>query len=149
VTVLERLVARVRDRAAIRLWHMLALLPNSDQQAKLAALLEVPDGAKSSHLDQLRRAPTRISGPALVTALQRLEDIRALGIGHLSLSHIPPNRLRALARYGAAARAQAIAQMTPERRTATLLAFAYAFEETAMDDALESVWKQSLYKRRP
>ena len=63
VTVLERLVARVRDRAAIRLWHMLARLPNSDQQAKLAALLELPDGANSSPLDRLRRAPTRISGP--------------------------------------------------------------------------------------
>ena len=137
MTVLERLVARVRDRAAIRLWHMLARLPNSGQQAKLAALLEIPDGANSSHLDRLRRAPTRISGPALVTALQRLADIRALGIGSLSLSHLPPNRLRALARYGAAARAQAIAQMTPERRMATLLAFAYVFEERAMDDALD------------
>jgi TnpA family transposase len=137
VTVLERLVARVRDRAAIRLWHKLALLPNSDQQAKLAALLEVSDGAISSPLDRLRRAPTRISGPALVTALHRLEEIRAIGIGPLSLAHIPPNRLRALARYGAAARAQAIAQMTPERRMATLLAFAAVFEETAMDDALD------------
>jgi len=137
VTVLERLVARVRDRAAIRLWHMLARLPNSDQQAKLAALLELPDGANSSPLDRLRRAPTRMSGPALVTALQRLEDIRELGVGQLSLSHLPPNRLRALARYGAAARAQAIVQMTPERRMATLLAFAYVFEARAMDDALD------------
>ena len=137
VTVLERLVARVRDRAAVRLWHMLARLPNNDQQAKLAALLEIPDGANSSLLDRLRRAPTRVSGPALVTALQRLEDIRELGIGQLCLSHLPPNRLRALARYGAAARAQAIAQMTPERQMATLLAFAYVFEERAMDDALD------------
>ena len=74
---------------------------------------------------------------ALVTALQRLEDIRELGVGQLSLSHLPPNRLRALARYGAAARAQAIVQMTSERRMATLLAFAYVFEERAMDDALD------------
>jgi hypothetical protein len=105
VTVLERLVARVRDRAAVRLWHRLARLPKSDQQTQLAALLEIPDGANSSPLDRLRRAPTRSSGPALVTALQRLEDIRALGIGQLSLSHLPPHRLRALARYGAAASA--------------------------------------------
>jgi TnpA family transposase len=137
VTVLERLVARVRDRAAVRLWQRLARLPTSAQQAKLATLLEIPDGAHSSLLDRLRRAPTRMSGPALVTALQRLEDIRALGVGQLSLTHIPPNRLRALARYGAAARAQAIAQMTPERRMATLLAFASVFEERAMDDALD------------
>ncbi len=137
VTVLERLVARVRDRAAIRLWHLLAVLPNADQQAKLEALLEIPDGARSSHLDRLRRAPSRISGPALVAALHRLEEIREIGIGDLPLNHIPPNRLRALARYGAAARAQAIAQMTPERQTATLFAFAHAFEYIAMDDALD------------
>ncbi len=137
VTVLERLVARVRDRAALRLWHLLAVLPNAEQQAKLEALLDVPDGARSSHLDRLRRAPTRISGPALVAALHRLEEIREIGIGHLPLHHIPPNRLRALARYGAAARAQAIAHMTPERRTATLFAFARAFEHIAMDDALD------------
>jgi TnpA family transposase len=137
VTVLERLVARVQDRAATRLWHRLAQLPNAVQQANLEALVAVPDGARSSPLDQLRRAPVRVSGPALVAALHRLDAIRALGVSALSLDHIPPNRLRALARYGAAARAQTIARMAPERRLATLLAFARTFELTAMDDALD------------
>lgn len=137
VTVLERLVARVRDRAALRLWHLLAQLPRPDQQARLEALLQVPEGGRSSLLDRLRQAPTRVSGPGLVAALQRLEAIRALGVGDLPLMHIPPNRLRALARYGASARAQAIAQMAPERRLATLLAFAQAFEVIALDDALD------------
>ncbi|MEE9146074.1 MAG: Tn3 family transposase [Candidatus Tectomicrobia bacterium] len=137
VTVLARLVARIRDRAATRLWHRLAQLPNADQQAKLVALVHVPDGVRASPLDQLRRAPVRVSGPALIDALQRVDDIRALGVGKLPLEHIPPNRLRALARYGAAARAQAIARMTQERRIATLLAFARAFELIAIDDALD------------
>jgi hypothetical protein len=104
VTVLERLVARVRDRAALRLWHILAQLPTPDQQVRLETLLQVPEGARSSHFDRLRHAPTRVSGPALVAALQRLEAIRALGVSDLPLAHLPPNRLRALARYGAAAR---------------------------------------------
>ena len=106
MTVLERLVASIRDRAATRLWQQLAQLPNADQQAKLEALLEVPEGARSSALDRLRRAPTRVSGPALVAALQRLEDLRATGVSRLSVAHLPPNRLRDLARYAAAARAQ-------------------------------------------
>ena len=66
---------------------------------------------------------------------ERVEAIRDLSVGELPRDHLPPNRLRALARYGAAARAQAIARMTPERRSATLLAFARAFEYIAMDDA--------------
>ena len=130
-------MARVRDRTALRLWHRLAILPTADQQTKLEALLQVAEGERVSPLERLRRAPTRISGPTLVTALQRLEEIRAIGVGELPLDHLPPNRLRALARYGAAARAQAIAQMTPERRLATLVAFASAFEQTALDDALD------------
>jgi len=69
--------------------------------------------------------------------LQRLAAIRALEVGDLPFTPIPPNRLRALARYGAAARAQAMAQMAPERRLATLLAFAHAFEVLALDDALD------------
>jgi Domain of unknown function (DUF4158) len=137
VTVLERLVARVRDRAALRLWHLLAQLPTPDPQARLETLLQVPEGARSSHFDRLRHAPTRVSGPALVAALQRLETIRALGVSGLPLAHLPPNRLRAFARSAAAARAQAIAQMTPERRLAALLAFAHRFESSAMDDALD------------
>ena len=47
VTVLARLVARIRDRAAMQLWHRLAQLPNVEQQAKLEALLHVQDGARS------------------------------------------------------------------------------------------------------
>jgi TnpA family transposase len=137
VTTLERLVARVRDRCAARLWQRLAHLPTAEQKANLEALLHLPEGAWSTPLDRLRRAPTRVSGPALVAALHRLEEIRRLGVGDLALEHLPLNRLRAVARYGAAARAQAIARMAPERRMATLLAFAQAFERTAMDDALD------------
>ena len=136
VTTLERLVARVRDRAAERLWHQLTRLTNADQQANLDSLLQIPEGQYTTSLDRLRRAPDRVSGPGLVAALHRLDEIRALGVSEISLDHLPLNRLRALARYAAAARAQAISRMVPDRRTATLLAFAHAFERTAMDDAI-------------
>ena len=102
VTTLERLVARVRDRSAARLWHLLAQLPNADQQANLDSLLHVPEGEWSPRpwigFDE---PPARVSGPALVAALHRLEEIRALGVSDLSLDHLPLNRLRALARYAA------------------------------------------------
>lgn len=137
VTVLARLISRTRSRVARRLWHTLTCLVNEGQRAQLEALLVVSPGVYQSSLDRLRRAPTRISCPALVNALHRLEEIRALGVGNIPLIGIPPSRLKTLARHAGAVRAQAIARMPEDRRIATLFAFACASEVKAMDDALD------------
>jgi hypothetical protein len=137
VTVLTRLIASVRDRAAARLWRSLAGLPSQKQRKRLESLLITPTDERLSTLDRLRRAPTRISAPAMVGALERLDQIRALGGSQLNLARIPPGRVTALARYAAAAWAQTIARMPTERRIATLVAFAYVFEAIAQDDSLD------------
>jgi TnpA family transposase len=137
VTVLERLVGRVRDRAARRLWRLLAGAPTSLQRACLEGLLEVPAGERQSPLDQLRRGPNRVSAPALVGALDRLQAIRAIGVGDIDLGHLPSSRIQALARYASKTTAAMIARMPDERRLATLLAFAKHFEVIALDDALD------------
>lgn len=49
---------------------------------------------------------------------------------------MPAGRLRALARYGLAAKAQTLRRLTPDRRTATLLAAVWQLERDATDDAL-------------
>lgn len=137
VTTLTRLIARVRDRVSIRLWRILADLPNPEQRARLQGLLDIPVDARTSHLDRLRRSPTRVSAPGLIQALRRLEEIRAVDVGDLDFSSVPAGRLKALARYAAVARAAVIERMPRERRLATLLAFAHAFEFTAADEALD------------
>jgi hypothetical protein len=137
VTVLTRLIASIRDRAAPRLWCSLAHLPSPSQRKRLEDLLMPPTGERFSRLDQLRRAPTRISSPAMVAALARVDEIRALGISQLNLARIPPGRLSALARYAAAGGAYSIARMPEERRIATLVAFAFIFEAIAQDDSLD------------
>src|SRR3954470_3618652 len=73
----------------------------------------------------------------MVEALERLREIRALGVDHIDLSTVPPVRVQALARFAAAARAQAIARMPPPRRHATLLAFAKVQETAALDDVVD------------
>ncbi len=137
ITFLTRLISRVRARVAERLWRALASKVLVEQRANLEELLMVPQGSRLTELDQLRRAPTRVSGPALVSALSRLESIRALGVGDLPLDGVPKSRLTALARHAAAVRAQAIERMPQMRRIATLLAFAHEFEIKALDDALD------------
>jgi hypothetical protein len=106
----------VRDRASSRLWRVLAALPSADQKARLETLLVVGDGDRVSPLDRLRRAPTRISSPAMVLALNRLTELRSFGISRLDMAGLPSGRVKALARYAAAAWAASIPRMPPERR---------------------------------
>ncbi len=137
VSVLSRLVATVRDRAAARVWRLLARLPSGQQRTRLERLLEVKQDSRQSALDRLRRSPTRVSGPSLVAALERLEEIQGIGMGSLNFDRIPASRIKALARYAGATWAQTIERMTDDRRIATLVAFAHVYESTATDEALD------------
>ena len=135
VTVLARLVARVRGRAADRVYEALARLPTDDERERLEALLTVPEGKRVSRLERLRRAPVRVSGPALVEALGRVERAKALGT--FDDSGVPPARREALARYAMSAWAGTVGQMPESRRVATLVAFAEHVQRAALDDALD------------
>ena len=98
VSILARLVLRIRERTNARLYRRLARLPSAEQRAALEELLVIPAGARRSPLDRLRRGPTRATAPGLVQALRRLREVRALSMSELDLSAIPPGRLNALAR---------------------------------------------------
>jgi hypothetical protein len=134
-TVLARLVTSVRDQAATRLWQALAAVPDAGQRARLEALLVVPTESAprrwpaATRTDQChrRRAARR---------LHRLEEIRALGVSELDLGFAPAGQLEALARYATTAKAQAVARMSEQHRTATLLTAARHLETAAGDDAL-------------
>ncbi|MDC0948373.1 Tn3 family transposase [Gammaproteobacteria bacterium] len=136
-TTLTRLIAQIRDRASRRAWKRLAALPNKEQCRRLEALLPVAEGDRRSRFDQLRQSPTRVSSTSMISALARYEEIRSLGVRELDFSQIPPMRLKALARYAATGWAPSIARMPVDRRIATLVAFAYAFEAETLDDALD------------
>ena len=134
VTVLARLIARVRERTGRHLYRQLRIRLNPAQQEALESLLVVPPGQRLTRLEVLRTAPTRVSGSALVAALGRLNRVRALGVGDLSLHDLPEARLVRLARHAQVAWGQTLARMGGERRLATLLAFAQALERTATAD---------------
>jgi TnpA family transposase len=136
-SVLSRLIAEIRERAANRLWRRLSSLPPSEQKAKLETLLQVPEGMRASRFDHYRKGPVTISGPAFNAAVERYLELRAFGMRNLDFSRIPPVRLKNLARHAGVISMPKIARMADGKRTAILVAFARAFETIALDDALD------------
>lgn len=122
VSTLVRLVAARREAASQQLWEALSTLIDDEQQAMLDGLLEVPEGNRYSRLDTLRRPPTRVSGPAMVGALERAAEIHGLGAAEVDTSVIPPRRLAELSRYGMQGKASLLRRHGDSRRLATLLA---------------------------
>ncbi|HEY5428327.1 MAG TPA: DUF4158 domain-containing protein, partial [Solirubrobacteraceae bacterium] len=88
-SVLERLVARIRARAAQRLWRSLARGITPVQRDRLDALLLSNDG-RPSPLDRLRDGPYLRSGAELSRAVGRLDEVRLLIAGLPGTAHVPP-----------------------------------------------------------
>jgi hypothetical protein len=136
-SVLARLVAAVRDRAARRLHTRLVAAAPAELVARLEKLLLVPEGARRSELDRLRRPPFTPTITGLVKALQRLEEVRGLGAGALDLSGLPARRLAALARYADQAWATQLADLGSTRRVATLVVYTHLLTSSARDDVID------------
>ena len=97
--------------------------------------MEVPAGQQLSRLELLRAGPRRLTASEVAEAFQRLAAVRAVGAGDPTVD-VPAGRLRVLARYGLAGNAQTLRRLSPQRRTATLLAALWQLELDATDDAL-------------
>ena len=137
VSVLERFVARLRERVEVRLCRLLGSQLTSAQQTQLEALLQVPPGTRYSPLERLRSGPVSVSGPSLVRALERLRAVRDLGITIPDTVSIPPSRIAVLARFADKAKVSVVDRLPESRRWATLVAFIHTLEASAQDDALE------------
>jgi TnpA family transposase len=137
VSILERFVAKIRSRVESRLWNLLVQGITLTQQKQLEDLLQVPDNNRTSLLDRLRSGPIRVSAPAFVNALQRIQEINDLGIILPAVPNIPLSRITALSRFASAAKVTAINRLPPTRRLATLVAFIHCLKASAHDDALD------------
>ena len=136
-SALERLVARIRARAARRLWRTLARDVTRPQREQLDSLLVASEAGRPSPLDRLRDGPYLRSGAELSRAVSRLDEVRTLVMGLPGTAHVPPGRVTALARFAMVAKAQAVARLPKDRRAATLLAFVRTLEASAQDDVLD------------
>ena len=136
-STLTRLISEIRERATSRLWRRLSTLPTVEQKNRLDSILHVPDGQRTSQFDRFRKGPVTISGPAFNEAVDRYKDLQAFGMRELDFRHIPPARLKSLARHAGMISMYKVARMPSDKRFGILVAFAKAFESMTLDDALD------------
>ena len=137
VTTSERNIARVRARAAQRLWRQMLRGITADQQDRLEALFVPPESARQGPPDCLRDGPVLQSAAELARAVARLDEVRLLAAGLPRTDRLPRTYVLALARFAGAAKASAVACLPNDRRLATLIAFICTLEATAQDDVLD------------
>ncbi len=135
-TTLTRLISEVREKATLRLWNKLALIPSAEQRSQLEMLLGPTDCSRLSLLESLKKGPVTISGPAFNEAIERWKTLNDFGLHAENLSTLPAVRLKNLARYAGMTSVFNIAGMSPQKRMAVLVAFVLAWETLALDDAL-------------
>lgn len=137
VTVLERLVGRIRDRARTRLWRHLVASLSDDQRVRIAALFDEGDTSTFAALDALRTVPSRRMSSELYRHLDRLDAVRAFNLRPAPPRGVPAATLERLARVARVGKPSAIAVLQEPRRTATVAALFHTLEAAAQDDAAE------------
>lgn len=87
-------------------------------------------------LEQLRAPPTHSNARTLVSALERIKQIRTFTVSNLDLEHIAENRLAVLVRNGLTSKAAWLSVQSQERCFATLAVTMRYLEFQAVDEAL-------------
>ena len=141
VTVLERLISQVKERATARLWRKLAILPDASQCKRLENLLLITDRKNTSGLETVRQQITHESPVGFLKTIERYNKFCSLGAYSWDISSLPIGKIRVLSRYAATARAQAIERMPYDRKIATLVAFAVIFTISSQDNIIDYMLK--------
>lgn len=137
VSVVERFVGRIRDRAQRRLWKRLVAALDEKQRERIAKLFDEDNETRFAALDALRTVPTQRSSSEFLHHLDRLEAIRAFDLRPSPPQGVPAASLERLARVARAGKPSAIAVLQEPRRTATVAALFHTLETAAQDDAAE------------
>ena len=137
VSVIERFVGRIRDRAQKRLWKRLVAALDEKQRERIANLFDESSENSFAALDTLRTVPTQRSSSEFLHHFDRLDAIRAFELRPSPPKDVPAASLERLARVARAGKPSAIAALQEPRRTATVAALFHTLETAAQDDAAE------------
>jgi hypothetical protein len=133
---IERLGGTVRARARRQLWGRLADGLTDLQRRGLDQLLEVRSGGGQSTLAWLRQTAYAATTGNFPKLIDRLNQVRALGIESERATRVHQNYWLKLAREGGQSTVQHLAELEPLRRYATLTALALDLSATLTDEAL-------------
>src|SRR5450631_610901 len=133
---IERLGGSVRARAQRQLWGWLADGLTDRQRQGLDQLLEVRVGGGQSTLAWLRQTAYAATSGNFPKLIERLNQLRALGIEPERATRVHQNYWLKLAREGGQSTVQHLAELEPLRRYATLTALVLDLTATLTDEAL-------------
>lgn len=137
VTVLERAVSTARQRAQEETWRIVSPLLDAERKAALDRLLEIDEQKQRTLLTWLRTSATSFSPGSILDVLEKITEIRALGVAEWDLRELNPNRLKLLAQIGRKSTNQALLRFAPERRYPILIAFLFQSLEETIDEAID------------
>jgi len=112
----ERLVITARNQARHETARRLAPLLTDRCKTQLDALLVPDEQFGRTHLAWLQHGTITASPSALLTTLDKLVWLRALGVEGWDLTGLTPNRLKFLAGIARRSTNQALQRMPAERR---------------------------------
>ena len=138
-TVLERWLARIVNRAELRLWSRISTAIDEKQREQLESLLNIDEESRFSKLELLRRSATRFSAPAIKESADRLAQIRSISVDKTHFTYVPVGHMKALARYGTTAWASAIEDLSDDHKLAVLLATFLELEAANQDEVIDLV----------
>ncbi len=137
-SVLERVVTSARQQAHEETWRIVEDQVKAADRDKLNGLLIVPKNERFTPLTRFRTAATAHSAQAILHTLEKISELKTLGIAHWDLSRINPNRMKMLAQKGRKATNQALGSKNRPRggptfqssvRSAYLAIFAHPLEK--------------------
>ena len=133
---LERLCGEVRARAHRQLWRTLTAGLTDAQLTALDQLLTVRAGGGQSTLAWLRQTAYAATVGNFPKLIERLRQVRTLGIEPERATRIHQNHWLKLAREGGRSTVQHLAELEPLHRYATLTALVLELTATLTDEAI-------------
>lgn len=137
VTVLERLVSTVRNRAMKETYKRIKPLLTLPVRRFLNQLLEQDSQIHQIRFAWLRQPATQNSPKAIVRTIEKIHFLRSHQVHLWDVAMLNPNRLKYLARLAGKSSVKTLKRAPVGRRYPLLLAFAHQMLAEATDEAID------------